>query len=114
RRHARTDKAPLPEADGSGAPIRFRRRRGCAAPPSGGRGLGLRIPTRSEFASGLNVGGKIDLTPFLARDVERPHFTALREVMDHPQVPYRRALRCPQRALDRLAKSLGAAGTKGE
>src|SRR5438067_11954830 len=54
---------------------------------SGGSGLGLRVPASGQHAGNPDVGREVDLAPFLARDVERPHLRRLGDVVAHPEVP---------------------------
>src|SRR6476659_5026762 len=65
----------------------------------GGR-LPCRLPPRSQLTRRLHVGWEVDLAPFLALDVERPHLAVLREVMNHPQIPDSCAFGGPHCALD--------------
>src|SRR4029078_2033648 len=48
--------------------------------------LRRRIPAQCERARIVDVRGKVDLSPFLAVDVERPHVARLRNMIDHPEV----------------------------
>src|SRR5579864_11056 len=64
----------------------------CASTAESGRsGLAHAVPARRQFERGLDVGGKINLTPLFALDVECPHVSRLCDLMDHSQIPDGRA-----------------------